>query len=35
MSTAEALQVMLEFGGFTINLLTLVIALNLLTDKKK
>ncbi|GGE23428.1 putative holin-like toxin [Streptococcus himalayensis] len=34
LSVAEALQVMLGFGGFIISLLTFVIALILLRDKK-
>ncbi|MGT2828677.1 putative holin-like toxin [Streptococcus hillyeri] len=35
MSVAEALQLMLNFGNLIIALLTLVIALILLNDKKK
>ncbi|MDY4002203.1 putative holin-like toxin [Streptococcus orisratti] len=34
MSVAEILQVMLGFGDFVIGLLTLVVALILLKDKK-
>ncbi|HEM6058885.1 putative holin-like toxin [Streptococcus plurextorum] len=35
MSVAEALQLMLNFGSFIIALLTLVIALIMLNNKKK
>ncbi|AWX96418.1 MULTISPECIES: putative holin-like toxin [Streptococcus] len=35
MSTAEALQLMLEFGGFVLSLLSLIIVLIKLNDKKK
>ncbi|MDO4902607.1 MAG: putative holin-like toxin [bacterium] len=35
MSTAEALHLMFEFGGFVISLLTFVIVLIKLNDKKK
>ncbi|MTB64730.1 putative holin-like toxin [Streptococcus sp. zg-86] len=34
MSVAEALQIMLGFGGFILSLLTFVMALILLRDKK-
>ncbi|MFC3928424.1 putative holin-like toxin [Streptococcus caprae] len=35
MSTAEALQLMLEFGGIVLSLLSLIIVLIKLNDKKK